>query len=137
LELGKPRREEEMANISPLIPRPPFGSPEEKFMYDQIITCLRSEVRQLEENELFEQMLLRGSQAALERQPSTTDIDALMRSMMITPQNSTVTPHHHAANVTKGPWSMNGYESRYEKGTGEHILTSGTKIGKRSRNLVA
>jgi len=111
-------------------------------MYDHIITCLRSEVRQLEENELFEQMLLRGSQAALERQPSRTDIDALMRSMMITPQNSTVTPQsnrHHAANATYGPWSMNGpgYEPRYEKGTGETILTSETKIGKRSRNLVA
>jgi hypothetical protein len=30
LELGKPRREEEIANISPLIPRPPPGSPDEK-----------------------------------------------------------------------------------------------------------
>lgn len=30
LELGKPRQEEEMANISALIPRPPSGSPEEK-----------------------------------------------------------------------------------------------------------
>jgi hypothetical protein len=95
--------------------------------------CLQSEVRQLEENELFEQMLLRGSQAALEQQPSTTDIDTLMRSMMVTPQNSTVTSQsnrHHTVNVTNSPWSMNGYKSRYEQGTGE------TKIGKRSRNLV-
>jgi hypothetical protein len=30
LELGKPGREEELANISPLIPRPPSGSLEEK-----------------------------------------------------------------------------------------------------------
>jgi hypothetical protein len=108
-------------------------------LYDHIITCLQREVRQVEENELFEQMLLRGSQAALERQPSTTDIDALMRGMMLTPQNSTMaigpqSNRHHAANITSGPWSVNGYESRYERGTGETILTSGIKVGKRSRN---
>jgi hypothetical protein len=104
-------------------------------MYDHIIMCLWSEVRHLEENELFEPMLLRGSQAALERQPSTTDIDALMRSMMVTPQNSTIglQSNYHTANITNGPWSMNGYESHYERGTGETILTSGIKVGKRSR----
>lgn len=103
-------------------------------MYDHIITSLRSEVHQLEENELFEQMLLRGSQAALERQPSTTDIDALMQSMMVTPQHTTIGPQpnrHLVTNITNGPWSVNRYESR---GTGETILTSGIKVGKRSRN---
>jgi hypothetical protein len=98
-------------------------------LYDHIMTRLRSEVRQLEDNELFEQMLLRGSQAALERQPSTTDIDALMRSMMFTPQNSTIgrqSNRQQVAGVTSGPWSVNP-----ERGAGETILS---KIGKRSRN---
>ena len=46
------------------------------------MTNLRQAVAQLDENEMFEQTLRRGSQAALEIQPSTNDIDALMRSMM-------------------------------------------------------
>jgi hypothetical protein len=106
-------------------------------MYDHILTLLRSEVRQLEEDELFEQMLLRGSQAGLERQPVTTDIDALLRSMMITPQNNAIgsqPSRHHSDNIASGPWSVNGYESQHERGAGETILTSGIKAGKRSRN---
>jgi len=96
-------------------------------LHDQILTSLRNKVRQLEENELFEQMLLRGSQAALELQPSTTDIDVLMQSMMVTPQSNTVgQSSHRPVNVT-----VNGNESRYERGTEE---TMGTKAGKRSRN---
>ena len=51
-------------------------------LYDQVMGNLRQAVAQLEENELFEQTLRRGSQAALQIQPSTNDIDALMRSMM-------------------------------------------------------
>lgn len=43
---------------------------------------LRRAVAQLDENELFEQTLRRGSQAALEIQPSTNDINTLMQSMM-------------------------------------------------------
>jgi hypothetical protein len=104
-------------------------------MFDHILTLLRSEVRQLEENELFEQMLLRGSQAGLDRQPITSDIDALMRSMMVTPQNNVIgtQPSHPSATVASGPWSANGYEARHER-AGETILTSGIKAGKRSRN---
>lgn len=51
-------------------------------LFEGIMTSLRAEVAQLQENELFEQILLRGSKAALETQPSTNDIDVLMRSMM-------------------------------------------------------
>ena len=51
-------------------------------LYDHVMGNLRQAVAQLEENELFEQTLRRGSQAALQIQPSTNDIDALMRSMM-------------------------------------------------------
>lgn len=51
-------------------------------LYDHVMGNLRQAVAQLEENELFEQTLRRGSQAALQIQPSTNDIDTLMRSMM-------------------------------------------------------
>jgi hypothetical protein len=43
---------------------------------------LRQKVHELEEDELFERTLLRGSQAGLEPQPSSGDIDVIMRSMM-------------------------------------------------------
>lgn len=51
-------------------------------LYDHVMGNLRQAVAQLEENELFEQTLRRGSRAALQIQPSTNDIDTLMRSMM-------------------------------------------------------
>ena len=51
-------------------------------LYDHVMGNLRQAVAQIEENELFEQTLRRGSQAALQIQPSTNDIDTLMRSMM-------------------------------------------------------
>lgn len=50
-------------------------------MFDAIMLNLRQEVRNLEENNMFEQTVLRGSLVTEERQP-TADIDAIMRSMM-------------------------------------------------------
>ena len=113
------------------------------------MACLRNEVRQLEENELFERTLLRGSQVALEELPSTADIDALMRSMMVAPQSNTVMPYvrqqadrNNPTGVTSGPWSVNGHDPWHVKEVGKIIVTSGIKAGKRrrngsSRNLVA
>ena len=100
------------------------------------MACLRNEVRQLEENEMFERTLLRGSQVALEELPSTADIDALMRSMMVAPQSklNTVMPYVRQQGITSGPWSVNGNDPRHVKEGGETILTSGIKVGKRSRN---
>jgi len=51
-------------------------------MVEKIIKNLRTEIRKLEEDELFEQTILRGSQVGLETRPSTNDIDVLMKSMM-------------------------------------------------------
>lgn len=88
-------------------------------IHEQILRSLRYQVHLLEDDELFEQTLLRGSQAALSAQPESGDIDALMRSMMAT--NSAplplVTPINHArehgashgrattGTVTAGPWN--------------------------------
>ncbi|KDR72675.1 hypothetical protein GALMADRAFT_228948 [Galerina marginata CBS 339.88] len=55
---------------------------EEKVLFERVMTTLHAEVANLHENEVFEQILRRGSKAALETQPSTNNIDALMRSMM-------------------------------------------------------
>ncbi|GLB38632.1 hypothetical protein LshimejAT787_0504970 [Lyophyllum shimeji] len=116
--LGMSREEEIQANREPLLPRPPPGSAEEYQLYMQVMVNLHGVVQNLEENELFEQTLLRGSQAALEPQPSTTDIDALMRSMMVTPKPSTSGPAEtghtrgrsdsRTSGATNGPTPVNG-----------------------------
>jgi hypothetical protein len=91
----------------------------------------------LEENEVFEQTLLRGSQVSLEQQPSTADIDTLMRSMMATPKNNAIVPESwqssdsYPIGVMNRPLSVNGSEPQYDKGAGE---ISGIKASKRSRN---
>jgi hypothetical protein len=43
---------------------------------------LRAQVKRLQEDALFEQTVLRGSLIAEEQQPSSKDIDAILRSMM-------------------------------------------------------
>jgi len=71
---------------------------------------LRRQVRELEENEIFEQMLLRGSQAGLVQPPSTDDINKLMRGMM-GPDAQTISSITRKVQgvaepaVAPGPWS--------------------------------
>ncbi|RDB14531.1 hypothetical protein Hypma_016338 [Hypsizygus marmoreus] len=139
--LGKPREEEEWANQEPLLVRPEPRSEEEHRMHERIMICLREAVQSLEDNELFERTMLRGSQAALEPQPSTTDIDTLMRSMMVAPQPSPTDgsdargrpTHTKQPDVTNGPWTVNGYggQDRFMK---ESLFPSEVQTGKRSRN---
>lgn len=126
------------AEVDPLVPRP-IHEVDRRAMCDAILHNLRLHIQKLEENEIFERTLLRGSQAALEPQPTTTDIDLLMKGMM----GPAMSLHRKKAGmmapssqaVTNGPWnnygvavtpnvSMNG-------GGGEGV--SGTTVGKRSR----
>ncbi|PFH49970.1 hypothetical protein AMATHDRAFT_4442 [Amanita thiersii Skay4041] len=109
LELHKPRKEEEEANQCPLLERPEPGSQQEKELHDKVIANLRLQVREVEENDIFEQTLLRGSQVARVQPPSTDDIDKLMRSMMGTNVQSTSKFGHGggnptAASLSPGPW---------------------------------
>ncbi|KAG5645984.1 hypothetical protein DXG03_004585 [Asterophora parasitica] len=138
IALNVPRFEELQANHEPLLARPTPGSIEERYLYERIMTSLRLVVRDLEDNELFERTLLKGSQAALEQQPSTNDIDALMRSMMVapTPQSSingiASGRGRSDSRVTSGPWAVNGNGKGVEHD--ESLLTTGVTPGKRSRN---
>jgi len=141
--LGAPQKEEIEANQEPLLARPLGGSAEERQLYEQVMANLHAAVQNLEDNELFEQTLLRGSQAALEPQPSTTDIDLLMRSMMVAPQRSTnVAETGHArgrsdgrgSGVTNGTVAINGREVQNDAAAGGTLLTTGVTPGKRSRN---
>ncbi|KAF7298744.1 hypothetical protein MIND_00821900 [Mycena indigotica] len=96
LELGRATREEELANIDPLITRPTTAI-EERILFERILRNLRAKIAELEDDELFEQALLRGSQAGLEDYTIPTDIDALMQGMMLTTNASGTT--------TLGPWN--------------------------------
>ncbi|KAI6044754.1 hypothetical protein EDC04DRAFT_2889433 [Pisolithus marmoratus] len=90
---------EEEEKLHPVLidPRPPPDSPEEKLLVQNILTGLRSRVRQLEEDAVFQQLIMSGSKIGLERAPSDNDIDALMRNMMPTQVTS--------ARISDGPWN--------------------------------
>ncbi len=60
---------------------PHMGLTANSELFEQVMDNLRREVRLLQENDLFEQTVLRGSLVTDEQQPSS-DIDAIMRSMM-------------------------------------------------------
>ncbi|KXN86491.1 hypothetical protein AN958_10005 [Leucoagaricus sp. SymC.cos] len=139
LDLDKPRREEEEDNESPLIPRPETRE-EENAMVDKILKNLRAKIRQLEEDEMFEQTLLRGSQVGLEARPSTNDIDTLMKSMMSLTEGPAGKVIGRAADetLTDGPWNTNVYDRSVVSAAGmESILgnmTTSSTVGKRSRS---
>lgn len=125
LGLGKPSREELKANESPLVPKPNSEAEEKgeyspvrlisqtligRFhpeQYEKILAHLRAEVQALEDDELFEQMVLRGSKAALEPQPTSNSIDVLMRNMMMPSSN---------LDVANGPWNQIDNGSLHEGG---------------------
>ncbi|KDR83102.1 hypothetical protein GALMADRAFT_221072 [Galerina marginata CBS 339.88] len=183
MELNAPRDEELRADREPLLMVPAVpgqvpGAPnvklvrvterkleqvEEKVLFDRIMTSLRAEVAQLQENELFEQIILRGSKAALETQPSTNDIDALMRSMMGPSMNigTSTKPQAYAhlgransvglaqpqpqappgafnfgnGNTRKGSFQSSVLPTQPQSPSEDRNMLSGTTIGgKRSRN---
>jgi hypothetical protein len=123
---------------------------EDKHIHEKILSSLRYQVHLLEENELFEKTLLQGSQAALESQPTSNDIDTLMRSMMgLTPNSSTpdamtrknndntlsVETGYTTANttatagiITRGPWN---------RGLGMGVGTEGIDMGTTPRRNLA
>jgi hypothetical protein len=118
-------------------------------IHEKILRSLRYQVHLLEENELFEQTLLQGSQAAFESQPTSNDIDTLMRSMMTLAPNSSIanvvtrknnlsvetgyttantTATATAGTITHGPWS---------RGLGMGMGTEGVDMGTTPRRNLA
>ncbi|KAJ7707549.1 hypothetical protein B0H17DRAFT_917742 [Mycena rosella] len=100
LDLARATREEERADAEPLLLRPATAL-EERVLSERVVRGLRMRVDELEENELFEQAMLRGSQAGMEEQTIPSDIDALMRGMM-----GAAAPGAADATVTNGPWTQ-------------------------------
>ncbi|KAF8157891.1 hypothetical protein B0H34DRAFT_629318, partial [Crassisporium funariophilum] len=158
IQLNMPRKEELDADQDPLLTIPRAAGPavpiaERKIvLHDRVMLSLRAAVAQLEENELFEQALLRGSQAGLETQPSTNDVDVLLRSMMGPGLNINAGPHmgmstapHRGprpptagSGMTNGPWNNFGKATGVDRresvvASGDNMLSE-TTVGKRSRN---
>jgi len=155
LDLDKPRKEEEDANQSPLLSKPKSKEEENGeclffdlifvgtvdlvyvAMVEKIIKNLRAEIRKLEEDELFEQTILRGSRVGLETRPSTNDIDALMKSMrldMASTEGPTGKIFGHMMDETllDGPWNIPGQPR--EALAMEKAMTTTSTVGKRSRS---
>ncbi|KAJ7486189.1 hypothetical protein B0H11DRAFT_1913905 [Mycena galericulata] len=103
LDLRRATKEEELADANPLLPRP-TSAMDERMQFERVLRNLRAKVEELEENELFEQTMLRGSQAGLEEQ-TIPDIDALMLSMMGSTDSSANTT------VANGPWNQSAYKA--------------------------
>ncbi|KAJ7256783.1 hypothetical protein B0H12DRAFT_1183024 [Mycena haematopus] len=113
LFLRKITKEEEIAERDPLLPRPSTAT-DERAQFDQTLKHLRMKVEELEENELYEQTMLRGSQAALEEVTIPKDIDSIMLSMM-GGGSSRAADSSANATITDGPWNQS--RNRYEGGT--------------------
>ncbi|KAJ7895861.1 hypothetical protein B0H13DRAFT_1885382 [Mycena leptocephala] len=114
LDLRRATRDEELADADPLFPRPSTAVEERGNAIRAGPAELRAKVDELEENELFEQTMLRGSQASLEEETIPKDIDSLMLSMM---GPSSVGDTSGNATVTDGPWMQSG--NRYEAGAAQ------------------
>jgi hypothetical protein len=114
-------------------------------MVEKILKNLRAQIQELEEDEIFEQTLLRGSQIGQETRPSTNDIDVLMKSMMTTGmtliEGSGAQIFGRAARepLTDGPWtsaSRRGMHEGHVASGMDHILANAAPslaAGKRSR----
>jgi hypothetical protein len=100
-------------------------------LHEQVSKRLREEVRKLHETELFEQVLLRGSQVGLDVQTPTGDIDTIMRNLLQPSGKDLVVPS--ARDIT-GPSTMTSQASFYVP---EHDMdtsqSTGGKKGKGKR----
>ncbi|KZT11823.1 uncharacterized protein LAESUDRAFT_669943 [Laetiporus sulphureus 93-53] len=100
LHLCEPRREELSDPKDILLRRRPQTVEEEKEIFDRVMQNLRQLVKQLEDDELFEEILLRGTQVGEEQQPSSDDIDSIMRGLMETSVGPLPRAQFHSAGTS-------------------------------------
>lgn len=74
-------------------------------MHMGVVNLLRKAVQRLQDDEIFEQRILRGSLVTEQEQPYSGDIDSIMRSMMNLTSNtsSTSAPHTNTPGTTMQP----------------------------------
>jgi hypothetical protein len=99
-------------------------------LYQQVIGSLREAVEAVEENELFDQMVMRGSCVGLELNPESEDIDVIMRSMMLVPDSGGgAASESGVALIGEGQVQDGEYAQQDTKDYANGLLP-----GKRSRN---
>jgi len=103
LGLHAPREEELWAALEPRLPRPKTAL-DEKVMLDAIMRSLREKVRRLEEDELFEQTLLRGPQVGQDVTNSSGDIDAILQSLMEPTGSQSTAQFNSKIDIASTPW---------------------------------
>lgn len=112
--------------------------PRDAAIYEWVMRDLRKRVAQLEEDELVEQTMLRGTQIGEEQLPSSNDINAILQSLMgsgsgsrqSTPAQPTIQP-----DLTY-PWGANfGQAAHTELGGTDSTATAMEKRMARTRTL--
>jgi len=115
------------------------------------MASLQSAVSNIKEQFIYDQILERGSKAAIEELGESNDIDALMRSMMGPSMNIAAGNNNNGrrpvtgitintSSMTNGPWNNFGQPSESERrakllfSPTNDVTLSGTTVGKRSRN---
>ncbi|OAX44324.1 hypothetical protein K503DRAFT_449181 [Rhizopogon vinicolor AM-OR11-026] len=98
LRLDEPK-DEEVHNLKDVLIIPPSDPVEQKLLFEEILRGFRQRVQELEEDEIFQQTLMKGSQVGKEQLPSANNIDTLIQDMM---GNSIC---HDARHVSDGPWN--------------------------------
>lgn len=101
-------------------------------LHERILKSLRREIALLEENDSFERTLLRGSKAGLTEQPSSGDIDVIMRSMMNIGPAAT-SSHTATPTSSSTPVYTNVPKDSYNDYNPEMTTTSGSGSGGPSR----
>lgn len=139
LKLSEPRVEETRAKNSPLLPRPKTA-PEEKALHIRVMHNLRAQVAKLEDDELFERTMLRGTLITEQQLPSSNNIDLIMQSIMgppLTSQSTTIeAPTSSVTPMSIAPAKLAPYMPSANL-LNENFLTdrdseaSGTTAGKR------
>ena len=137
LGIGMPRPEELQANENPLLPKPTSPAEEKGesllcscerclkprlALFEQVMRSLQRQVQLLQENDLFEQTVLRGSQIGREIQPTSNNIDVLLQSLMSHDEDAMMTG---GASIAKGPWNYHGigpYAAQTRNSTHTNVL---------------
>jgi len=142
LKLSEPRDEESRAKMTPLLPKTKTPQ-EERVLHIKVMHNLRDQVAKLQDDELFERSMLKGTVITDQQLPSSNDIDAIMRSIMGPPSSSRSTtidaPTASATPITFAPTPLNLSTNIFSDNfpTDRDSESSGTTAGKRqTRNTV-
>lgn len=98
LKLDEPKHDEVHNLKDPLITCP-SDPQEQKLLFEEILRGFRQRVQQLEEDEIFQQAVINGSQIGKEQLPSADNVENLIKNMMGTSIGN------EASHIQDGPWN--------------------------------